>query len=200
MTAVETYTHTAPSGRAYRVDIEHDDHTAYPWTECDGHGSIRTVHTRYGGDPDKRPGEVVINSDRGTAWLYDYAAAIKTARADGWGSANCRPEMTPGERAAQAVKDDMAYCRGWLTGDRFYVGVCVHALDADGEPQDAPAGFINGLWGVEYGYDKDSRAYADSIALELIAECETAMLAQDAREAAEATEAAYWASRDVLTV
>jgi hypothetical protein len=196
MITLETRTHTAPSGRAYLVEVVQDDSLGYPWEENDGHGSIRQAHVRFGGDPDKRPGEVVIHTGSSRAWLYDFAAAVKTARADGWGAADCRPDMTPGQRAAQAAKDDMAYCRGWLTGDRCYVGVCVHALDADGEPQDAPAGFINCLWGVEYGYDKDSKAYVAGVALELITECETAIQEQDAREA---TESAYWASRDVLT-
>ena len=60
--------------------IKHDSDTGAPWSEHDGHGPVSDWTTR-----DKRPGELVLCSDRNSRRYYDFAEACRIARRDGWG-------------------------------------------------------------------------------------------------------------------
>lgn len=66
--------------KTFNVSIEIDDYSGAPWQEEDGHGPV-TDWTRNA----KRPGEVVIASDRGFHRYYDFQEACQIARRDGWG-------------------------------------------------------------------------------------------------------------------
>lgn len=117
----------------FRATIEHDDCADAPWDACDGHGSVRKTM-----DPrTKNAGEVVLHvGDRGCySFVYDFAAAVRTARKDGWNTAPFDTVETAGERAVRAVKADMEYLRGWCADDWEYVNVTVELLDEEGEPQ-----------------------------------------------------------------
>ena len=59
--------------------IEFDDYQDPPWEREDGHGPVTGWESR-----DKMPGEMVLNTDRGAKRFYDFAAACKIARRDGW--------------------------------------------------------------------------------------------------------------------
>lgn len=61
--------------------VEDDDRGAAPWDD-DGHGPVsdwRPIDS-------KAPGELVLNRDGDSARFYDFAAAVKIARRDGWGA------------------------------------------------------------------------------------------------------------------
>jgi hypothetical protein len=69
-------------GRAFTVTVDRDDDMGAPWEEHDGHGPVSDWTTR-----DKRPGEMILNTEgRGRSRrYYDFAAACRQARAEGWG-------------------------------------------------------------------------------------------------------------------
>ncbi|RQH02741.1 hypothetical protein [Paraburkholderia dinghuensis] len=67
-------------GYTFRVRVEADDSMGAPWEEHDGHGEVSGWTTR-----DKRPGEIVLSSDRWSKRYYDVQASMKIARRDGWG-------------------------------------------------------------------------------------------------------------------
>lgn len=69
-------------GRVYRVriNVHFDEDMGAPWEEHDGHGTVSDWTTR-----DKRPGEWVLSSERGSKRYYDAEEANQIAEADGWG-------------------------------------------------------------------------------------------------------------------
>jgi hypothetical protein len=166
------------NGRTFKVEFPYDEmnHEA-PWDASDGHGPIREARAGYTGRPSKDPGEVVLTSNRGTYWIYNFAEAIRIAKRDGW---NAKPYDVPGEtngqKAVKAVRADMEYLRRWLDDQWQWIGVVVTLLDEDGEETDRTAS----LWGIE----SDAREYLVEVAHELADEiyepasrCEAAILA-----------------------
>lgn len=183
------------AGMQFECVVSQDDVLRAPWDEHDGHGSVRTAY-RYYGKPDKRPGEVIIWSERGDHWIYDFAGAVKKARAEKWGFTGARVFMTPNQIAAEAVRRDMDYCREWLRGDRMWASIEVYRVDAEGER----IGESEYLGGIDYGYssedDKHLREYAAELAGTIADAARTAWLAA----LKEARARRYWAARDVETV
>jgi len=125
-------------GREFEAVLYPDDSGGRPWeSEC-GHGDIRVGRGWYQ-RPHKGPGEVILHSNRGDHWIYDFAGAVKKARND-WG-------FTNGPDAVNAVREDMTRLRRFLEGEWFYIGVSVRIIGRDGEPESD--GFGESLWGVE---------------------------------------------------
>ncbi len=145
-----TFTH---NGRSFTASIEADDSQDAPWEREDGHGPVRVVRVRGGlaHAGVKRPGERLLHSDGWTCWLYDWQAACKIARRDGW---NAAPYDAPG-RIERAVSADFERMRGWLADDWHYVGVIVSADDGESERES--------LWGIE----SDADDYLQEVAHEL---------------------------------
>ena len=107
-------------GREYRVEIEQDEFADAPWGNSDGHGLVRRSNRRHvESESDKMPGERPLNSPgrHECQFYYDWQAACRTARADGWNDAP--------NRAQRAVQADFDYLRGYLAGDWCYVSVTV---------------------------------------------------------------------------
>lgn len=146
-------------GIKFVVHVKADDRNEAPWENEDGHGPVRVLCHALDGN--KRPGERVLWQDGRTRWLYDWQAAIATAKQDGW-DAEPIGQGTPGERAARAVQADFDRLRAWLRGDWWYVGVCVRRAD-DNTP--------NALWGIE----SDSPEYHAEVARELADEIAESM-------------------------
>jgi hypothetical protein len=96
----ETFVH---DGHRFEMRIEHDDSMGAPWEEHDGHGPVRVVRAYYGlkDTGKKRPGERVLHQSGGDYWLYDWQAACRLARKDGW-DADPIGEPSRVERAVQA--------------------------------------------------------------------------------------------------
>ena len=153
-------------GLTFRVTQEHDHDHGAPWDEEDGHGEVSDWTRR-----DKKPGERVLCDDRGQKRFYNFAGAVKTARAE-WGVgpevkaaflAKHGREMTRGEIAVHAAESDYEYLRRWCDNQWSYVGVCVELLDVDGQE----VGKGESLWGI----DSDADEYLAQVAQELAEEC-----------------------------
>lgn len=142
----------------FRVTVEQDTDSGAPWENEDGHGPVSEWVTR-----DKRPGELVLNTDRNSKRFYDFAEACRQALAGGW---DAKPYNTGAEtkrqQAAKAARANFEHLRGWIVGDWTYNGVTVTVLDEDGEDTDV----TSSLWGVD---DCDPN-YPQEVAADLIAE------------------------------
>lgn len=141
-------------GLTFRVEFPHDEWHGAPWEECDGHGPVSDWTSRA-----KRPGELILATDRHAYRYYDFQAAVALAKSDGW---NAKPYDVPGEtrgqRAAKAAVADFEFLRRWCNDDWCYVGVVVTLLDAEGEDVDGRS-----IWGIDSG----SRDYLTDTAHEL---------------------------------
>ena len=153
MTAYHTEELTR-AGLTFRVEHHYDHDSNEPWNECDGHGPVSDWTSR-----DERPGELVLNSDRGSKRFYDYAEACRIALRDGW---NTAPYGVPGgtkrQRAARAAMADFERLRDWCSDRWHWCGVVVVLLDDEGEKLDRAS-----LWGIE----SDAGQYLDEVAAEL---------------------------------
>lgn len=143
----------------FSVKFERDEDAGAPWDNSEGHGAVSEWTTR-----DKLPGELVLNSDRGSKRFYDFAEACKTARADGWDAAP-HNDGTESKRqqAAKAALADFEYLRQWCANQWEYVGVIVTLLDDEGEETEVS----DSLWCVEtFGdnHENEARTIADELA------------------------------------
>lgn len=141
---------------------EDRDHGA-PWEEHDGHGPVSgwTQLSRL-------PGERVLAQDSGSFVYYDFAAAIKSAKAAGWNAEPYAPEGdTAGKRALRAVERDFAYLKSWCDNIWCYCGVAVTCKDFPDFGEES-------LWGIE-SYDDD---YIKETAHELASELLTRQITQ----------------------
>lgn len=123
----------------FSVKVEHDSDHGAPWDNEDGHGPVTDWTTR-----DKRPGELVLNSDRGSKRFYDFAEACRIARKEVWGDGPAVPEMTWRQVAANAARADYEHLRAWCNDEWRYVGIIVTLLDDEGNETEVS----DSLWGV----------------------------------------------------
>lgn len=70
----------ALDGLTLSVRCEPDDDNTPPWKQEDGHGPVTGWTNRA-----PCPGERVLNKDYGSYRYYDFAAAVRISRRDGWG-------------------------------------------------------------------------------------------------------------------
>lgn len=153
-------------GHRFTVEVEPDDSMQEPWKEHDGHGPVSEWTSR-----NKAPGERVLISDRGRRHLfYDYAAAVRIARKDGWGDARklasaLGREPSSGELAAWAADEDFKYLRAWCRDEWRWVGVIVKL----GKHSES-------LWGI----DGDHGDYLMEVARELADQILHAVAAEQA--------------------
>lgn len=143
------------NGLKFRYEIEPDTCHGPPWKEEGGHGPVSDWERRK-----KRPHEWILREDRGSYRYYDSKAALETALKDRWGPKD--PALTPRQNAAEAVRRDFEYLRGWCNGDWSYVGVRVILLDVDEEDTEEDA--VRG--GVHSDYVDD---YLEELAEEILA-------------------------------
>ena len=151
-------TETRESGTmSFRIEWVYDHDCDPPWDREDGHGPVSDWEHR-----SKRPGEMILNSNRGSHRFYDFAEAVKLARKDGWNTAPF-DWPTNGARAHAAALADFDYLRRFCNDQWHYCGIVVTLLDADGDPDSVDAS----LWGIESEGDD----YHEEVIGELIAEC-----------------------------
>lgn len=148
-------------GAIYLVEWFYDDDADAPWDHSDGHGPVTDWERR-----DKRPGELILSSDRGYKRFYDFAGAMRIAKRDGW---NAPPYAfsSPGEQAQAAVMADYKHLRRWCDDQWFYCGIVVTMLDDDGEKTDVS----DSIWCVEEN-GHYSAGYHASIIQDIISQCE----------------------------
>lgn len=127
------------------IKWEHDEDSGEPWKECDGHGPVSEWTRR-----DKRPGERVLCSDRGSHRFYDYAEAIRIAKRDGW-DAKPYKTGTKGEQAARAVDADFEYLRRWCANDWWWCGYIVTIEGTE---------YRESLWSIDSDSQKEFEAEA----------------------------------------
>lgn len=143
-------------GHKFRVEFPYDDSGDAPWEREDGHGPVSEWTTRA-----KRPGEMVLDRDRGSYRYYDFQEAVRIAKRDGW-DAEPYGQGTNGERAHRAAMADFDRLHRWCNDQWSYVGAVVELLDDDGEP----TGDKDSLWGIE----SDCPDYLEEVARECAGE------------------------------
>jgi len=143
----------------FAVKFERDDDAGAPWENAEGHGPVTGWERR-----DKHPGELVLNTDRGSKRFYDYAEACRIARRDCWDAAPYNDgSETKRQQAAKAAMADYDYLRQWCANVWEYVGVTVTLLDDDGEPTEVS----DSVWSVETFGDQhhvEAKTLADDLA------------------------------------
>ena len=139
-------------GHDWSVEWVYDTDHGAPWDEEDGHGPVTDWTSR-----DKHPGELILNTDRGSRRYYDFASAVKQARAEGW---NTKPYNWPtkGAQAAAAALADFERMRGWANDDWHYCGIVVKLDGTD---------FEASLWGIE----SDCDDYHEEVIEDLMQQC-----------------------------
>lgn len=135
--------------------VERDDDTTPPWEREDGHGEVSEWTSR-----DKKPGELVLSTDRNSRRYYDFAGAVKIAMHDGRSIANPPEGATKRQIAALAAHKYFERLRDWCNDDWGYVGVVV-TVSAKGIELVTAS-----LWGIE----SDACEYLVEVANELIPE------------------------------
>lgn len=98
--------------------MEFDGDTGAPWLEHDGHGEVTGWTTRA-----KLPGELILNSDRGSKRYYDFAGACRIARRDGWGP---RPYRINSECNANGI---------WTVSAQWFEGRDLLSFEAKADDQ-----------------------------------------------------------------
>lgn len=143
----------------FSVKFEDDTDAGEPWANSDGHGTVTEWERR-----DKKPGELVLNSDRGSKRFYDFAGACRTALAEGWDAAPYNDgSETKRQQAAKAARADYEYLREWCADLWHYVGVIVTLLDDEGEETEVR----DSVWSVEARdgfHHEQARLLADELA------------------------------------
>ena len=168
------------NGMTFKVEFHDDFYSEKPWDQCDGHGPVRKATRGYDGNITKRPGERVLYAgDRGEySWVYDWQAACKMAREDGW---NAPPYDAP-NRIQRAVQADFDHLQAWCDGQWSYVGITVTHIKDDGTEGDSES-----FWGVETAND-----YHLDTAKEIAQGLAHAILKEQ-------SQVQEWAERDVVT-
>lgn len=150
-------------GQTFRYSLREDEGLGAPWEECDGHGPVRLSRfinsSWHGWIVHKLPGERPMYDDGDTVWLYDWQAACKMARQDGW---NAGPFDAP-NRIERAVQRDFDRLRQWLKGYWCWVYVLVerHCPSCDGWE------VVNSVGGIE---SDSPSSYFEEVAHEIASE------------------------------
>ncbi len=147
-------------GFTVTANLEFDEGMGFPWIEHDGHGPVTDWTTRR-----KRPGERILNENRGSYRYYDFQTAVKIARRDGWDADPIQPESR-GERAARAAEADFQYLRAWCRDEWCFVGVVLKVSKAGVTLDPAAAS----LWGIESNSNDHGHDYLTEVANELLPE------------------------------
>jgi hypothetical protein len=140
--------------------IYRDADMGEPWKEHDSHGPVTEWVRR-----DKAPGERVLIADRhGAKRFYDFAAAVKLARKDGWGSVGDEG-LKPGEKAVKAAEADFARLKAWCDDEWSWLGV---AVTVSREGVRLTGKYDHALWGIDGNWNGENADYLTEIANELL--------------------------------
>lgn len=142
----ETATVTV-DGFEVTATVYDDDNADAPWDSEDGHGPV-TDWTRR----PKASGEWILSEDHGSHRFYDFAAAVKIARRDGWGAPGDEG-MKPVEKAAHAALADFKALKAWCNDDWRYVGIAV-TVSRNGVTLTGQ--YDHAVWGIEANSGSDN--------------------------------------------
>lgn len=175
-------------GVRVKILVESDSDMDAPWDNSDGHGPV----SGWRNSRDKRAGEWELCNDGRSYRFYDAQEAMKLAKRDGWGfSAEVMAELalklkrvpTAGDIAAESVRRDFEFLRGWCNNSWEYLWVKVVLIDDAGE--ELAEDSLGGIESIGDYWRECARDMAN------------ALIDGHTREA---SERAYWESRDVETV
>ncbi len=122
MTTTFTY-----KGYTFHFVTEPDPASPPPWSyPFASHDLVSALTTR-----DKRPGEHVLNTDHSDKRFYDFQAACKLARAEGWDAHpyNTDKRETPRQQAAKAALADFKRLKAWCDDEWYYIDLAVWCED-----------------------------------------------------------------------
>lgn len=149
-------TQVADQEMTFSVEVHEDHENEAPWENEDGHGPVTGWVKR-----DKRPGELLLNSDRDSSRYYDFKEACKLALRDRWGCKDLDGTETKRQKAAKSAMADFYHLKAWCDNDWAYVGVEVTLLDSDGNKTEVS----ESVWGVESIYAQEkAKSLADDLA------------------------------------
>jgi len=140
--------------------IHEDSDHGNPWDNSDCHGPV-TKWIRRG----KNAGERVLSEDRGAFRYYDFAGAVKTAKAEGWGIA--KEGESNAQRAARMAEHDFEVLRAWCNDEWNYCGISVQVFHDDIE---LTGEYDHALWGIELNYPESGNEYLNEVAGEYLVE------------------------------
>jgi len=136
-----------------------DDDTTPPWEREDGHGPVSDWTSR-----EPRKGERVLKQDGGFYRYYDFDAAVKIAKKDGW-DAEPYGVGTPDERAKRAAERDFKVLKAWCDDEWHYFGVAVTVSKADVE---LVGKYEHAMWRIDGNYPDSDNSYFLQVANELL--------------------------------
>lgn len=141
-------------GHEWTIQWCYDTDTGAPWAEHDDHGPVSDWTSA-----SKRPGEMALNDHRGSRRYYDFQAAVKQAREEGW---NTEPYNWPtkGAQAAAAAMADFKRLRDWCNDEWHWCGVVVTLTEGDND-------ISASLWGIE----SDASDYFEEVIEDLMYQC-----------------------------
>lgn len=156
-----------------RIDYHHELYSEPPWERSEGHGPVRkSTIPNFSSSNDKRPGERPMNRAcrNEYQYYYDWAAACKLARKDGW---NAPPYDAP-NRVERAVQADFDFLSGWVNDEWHYAGVICTVVDEEGDVVKGPDGrYEDDCWGFDTAanyHETAGREMADELAKRYLAE------------------------------
>lgn len=117
-------------GHTFHFVTEPDPASLPPW-DClfAPRGLVSDWTTR-----DKRPGELVLNTDHQVKRFYDFQGACKLALAEGWDASpyNTDKRETPRQQAAKAALADFNRLKAWCDDEWYYIDLAVWCEDSPG--------------------------------------------------------------------
>lgn len=142
-------------GRKVRIEWQYDQHSGEPWKECDGSGPVSEWRPK----DSKKPGERELLRDGASRRFYDWEAAIKQARKEGWGlgingytALMCELRRVPTAKQVRerAVKNNYEWLWDWCHDNWHWCGIVVI---------DIQSGVERSLWSIEstneHGYHEE---------------------------------------------
>ena len=140
--------------------VHHDPDLGPPWREHDGHGIVREDLKE-----NKRPGERVMGQGyaRDIYFLYDFAATVKKAKAEGWDAPPYKTG-TKGQQAERAAESDFRNMQAWLD-DKWTWCYVLLTVYKNGIKLGSAS-----LCGIECNYPESGNSYLCDAANELLDE------------------------------
>jgi len=147
----------------FRVEWFSDHFHEAPWDYCGvPSGIVYGWTTR-----DKRPGELVLDEDRGSRRYVDFAELCDQARAEKWSCDAARkltPPATPRQAAAMAARETFDDWKAWCNNEWHWCGTKVTLLDPQNDDEETD--FAASLWGLRD--DDEEEQHYEEVILELV--------------------------------
>ena len=137
------------NGYEFKIVNELDDDIT-PWEYCDNEADLVSDWTQR----DKKPGEMILNTDGKFKRFFDYQAACKYALKYQWGSRDALPGDTKKQIASKAALNLFNYWRSWCDDEWSYRYIEITLINPDTNQE---TDLIESRGGIEdlNNYDQD---------------------------------------------